>query len=593
MFDGVTVIDVQRGRRLPAQRVVVVGHRIRTIGNARIVPIPAGARVVDARGKYLIPGLWDMHTHANQRATLLYPLFIANGVTGIRDASSSVPLKTLRLWRHEILAGTRVGPPRQLLSGAAIDDSAFGCIGGPENKSHLCVSTPAAARATVDSLKATGADIIKTYNLSRPTYFVVAAEARHVGVPFGGHLSAETATAIEASDSGARILDHSLSKDLAGKCLSARTASEAQCSTVAEHFRHNNTWWVPTLFIEAYAPRLLRESMLGFGGGSGKQSPTNDLLTRINTFATAFWRGTAFRPEQLRDAIVPLFGDTVRSVAAPELGSVLRIPHQVKLPILAGTDVNGQALSTKNPALGMAGFVLHAELAMYVDRGLTPLEALQSATLNPAKLLGATDSLGTVASGKLADLVLLDADPLVDISNTTMIRAVVANGRYFDRSALDQLVAEAQSAVPGVTVTTVTPGTEPLHVLLAREADSAAAHGQLALVDMGTRSCEICQVFHRTLTDSVMIAALRGAWLIEADLDAWSFKATTDGFAFSGALPILFVATPEGREGAVFNHTAWDEQLKKLGAPAVDGRVLGPPLQAFLAHVRDSVAKAK
>jgi imidazolonepropionase-like amidohydrolase len=91
------------------------------------------------------------------------------------------------------------------------------------------------------------------------------------------------------------------------------------------------------------------------------------------------------------------------------------------------------------------GFTLHAELALLVAEGLTPLEALQAATLNPAKFLHGTDSLGTVAAGRLADLVLLDADPLADITNTTAIRAVVANGRYFDRAALDQFVVAAQA----------------------------------------------------------------------------------------------------------------------------------------------------
>jgi len=183
--------------------------------------------------------------------------------------------------------------------------------------------------------------------------------------------------------------------------------------------------------------------------------------------------------------------------------------------------------------------------------------------------------------------------PLRQMSFHSLARIVIlatALSRWAEAQETHGAQPPVMSRVPVVTVTL---GTEALHVLLAREADSAAAHGQVALVDMGTKSCEICQIFHRTLTDSVMIAALRGARLIEADLDAWSFKATTDGFEFSGALPIIFVVTPEGREGAIFNHTAWDEQLKQLGATAVDGRVLGPPLQAFLAHVRDSVMKAK
>ena len=111
------------------------------------------------------------------------------------------------------------------------------------------------------------------------------------------------------------------------------------------------------------------------------------------------------------------------------------------LPIVAGTDVSHLRYDVGRPP----GFALHAELAMLVAEGLTPLDALQAATLNPAKMLHATDSLGTVAPGKLADLVLLDADPLADITNTTTIRAVVANGRYFDRAALDRLIAEAKA----------------------------------------------------------------------------------------------------------------------------------------------------
>jgi len=109
----------------------------------------------------------------------------------------------------------------------------------------------------------------------------------------------------------------------------------------------------------------------------------------------------------------------------------------VGLPLLAGGDIGDAD----------ARFKLHAELAILVDQGLTPLQALQAATLNPARALQATDSLGTVAAGKLADLVLLDANPLADITNTTMINAVVANGRYFDRAALDAVVAQIQAEV--------------------------------------------------------------------------------------------------------------------------------------------------
>jgi adenine deaminase len=143
-----------------------------------------------------------------------------------------------------------------------------------------------------------------------------------------------------------------------------------------------------------------------------------------------------------------IVGDTSSAVKpgllySPKPGSVvdslgyLYIVKQMGIPVLAGTDFSA-----------VAGFGLHAELATYVAEGLTPLEALQAATLNPAKFLHGTDSLGTVAPGKLADLVLLDSDPLVEITNTTKIRAVVANGRYFDRAALDHLLATTPKIAP-------------------------------------------------------------------------------------------------------------------------------------------------
>jgi hypothetical protein len=130
-------------------------------------------------------------------------------------------------------------------------------------------------------------------------------------------------------------------------------------------------------------------------------------------------------------------------------------------------------------------------------------------------------------------------------------------------------------------------------VLLAREADSAARHGQLALVDLGRKDCEVCHVFHHTFTDRVMIEALKGARLIELDGDDWSSQAITDGFQFDGDLPLLFVVTPEGWEGAVFNHSGWADAKAKLGSKATDAQVMGPPLQAFLAHVRDSTAQSR
>jgi hypothetical protein len=431
VFDRVTVVDVEHGQLIRDQRVVIVGNRIRAMGQLSSVRMPAGAQVVDASGKYLIPGFWDMHAHPQRYVDFFYPLFIINGVTGIRDAASPVPLDTQNLWRREILSGTLVGPPRQLLSGPALEDKEnynmayttdSGYAGQPV--SWMAGFADAAdGRHLVDSLKAAGANIIKTYDMNRADYFVIAAEARRLGIPFGGHLNHGVATAIEASDSGAGILDHNNSSgDLEERCLDD-SASVNKCRPVAERFRHNNTWWVPTYLIQGSCPRNEEEDAV---------------QKRVEKVSKELWAGEALKPDWLRDSSVK--GDTggmTKNSSCPHL----RIVHSVGLPIMSGLDV----IVYFNLERMAPGFSLHGELAKYVAGGLTPLEALQAATLNPAKFLHGTDSLGTVAPGKLADLVLLDSDPLADITNTTAIRAVVANGRYFDRAALDQLLADVQA----------------------------------------------------------------------------------------------------------------------------------------------------
>jgi len=355
------------------------------------VPLPSGAQVVDAREKYLIPGLWDMHTHAGDMAPLSYPLFIVNGVTGIRDAHSKIPLDTLIRWQQEILAGTRVGPPRQLFAGPPL----------PELES-------ASAEQTVADLLTAGATFVR----ASPFSFPVVAAARRVGVPFGGHLP-DGVSALDASDSGMSMIDHAnTAGGLDTLCLTDK-ATLAECRQLAERFKSNRTWWVPTLIT-------------GTGGGMRSRA----VYERFRAHFLAFQFGPG------PSASSPDTTSRPRPVTHTDSVGVLDLARRVRLPILAGTDA------------APPGFSLHAELEMYVAEGLLPLQALRTATLNPAEILR-DNSLGRLAPGRLADLVLLDANPLVDIRNTTTIRAVVANGRYYDRAALDRLLAEAKEKARG------------------------------------------------------------------------------------------------------------------------------------------------
>jgi imidazolonepropionase-like amidohydrolase len=383
VFDGVTVIDVQHGQRLQAQRVVIAGNRIRAVGSVTTVHLPPGARVIDARGKYLIPGLWDMHIHVGGEGTVnqqdtVYPRSIAYGVTGLREMAQRFPYGTdsFRVWRREIMAGRRVGPR---VIGPSVD-----------NTYGVSMNTPAAAARVIDSLKAAGIIFLKLHddNMSRALFFAIAREARRVGLPFVGHVPL-TVTEVEVSDSGQRSVEHVVENHTCYPNFPRPLDSRAlqRCAPVAAAYVRNETWWTPTL-----------------------------VAARHN------WGG---------ETIVP------------NLQQFVRMMHHFGVQMLAGTDWDVSYMR-EEPTF-QPGKSLHEELRLLVGGGLTPLEALQTATLNPAKFLNATDSLGTIAPGKLADLVLLDADPLADIHNTTAIRAVVANGRYFGRATLDQLLATLTS----------------------------------------------------------------------------------------------------------------------------------------------------
>jgi hypothetical protein len=244
-----------------------------------------------------------------------------------------------------------------------------------------------------------------------------------VGIPLGGH--AQDELAVDASDSGARIIDHMqvlMEEDGIGAvCWAASgSASVTQCRSMAERLRRNGTWVVPTLYF--------------YDGAGGQQAQV--IAQHFQGAVQAFWSDST----HVRNWLAGTAGGSGLGATIDSFGA-MHVMRNVAFPIAAGTDseTSGFALPW--------GFSLHAELAMYVAEGLPSLTALQAATLNPAKLLHATDSLGTVAAGKLADLVLLDADPLADITNTTTIRAVTANGRYFDRAALDSVVTNIKAKV--------------------------------------------------------------------------------------------------------------------------------------------------
>jgi imidazolonepropionase-like amidohydrolase len=449
-FTHVTVIDGTGAKPKTNQTVLVTGDRITAVGQTGKVKIPEDAQVVDATGKFLIPGLWDMHVHATTIPHFC-ALYIANGVTGVRDMFSPGVGALLPL-RKQIGEGKAIGP-RLVFAGRIVDGPQPVWQGSVEAK------TVEEGRQAVHTVQKDGSDFVKVYSkLPRDVYIAIVDEAKKQKLPFAGHVPSSVRAA-EASDLGQRSMEH-LYEVLKGCSSQAEPIQKAFAEAVARLEKSQPDYGKQVAVLarerdqkiqDTYDPKIAAALFAKFKKNRTWQCPTLTVLRniafpddktitedpRVNylpTYATNSWgpnndsRLRTWTPEDFERA-----KQNYRKHV--ELVGTMR---KAGVEFLAGTDV-------MNPYC-LPGFSLHDELALLVQAGLTPMEALQAATRNPARFFGNEKEMGTVQAGKLADLVLLDADPLQDIRNTTKIRAVVANGRTFDRAALDKLLADAEKA---------------------------------------------------------------------------------------------------------------------------------------------------
>ncbi len=248
----VTVIDVSHETARGDQTVVIRGNRIITVGDSSTVDVPRDVSTVDGRGKFLIPGLWDMHVHlfntdsagSDNSSDYFFPLLVANGVVGIRDMGSDAEdIQLARRWNTEIQVGTLLGP-QVIVSSQVVD-------GEPPFWRHsLVVRNGEEARAAVRSLKAGGASFIKVYwNLSRDAYFAIAAESKQQRIPFAGHVP-YAVTAAEASDAGQQTIEHMTGiQEACADKKSGLAYDGARCAALADRLRRNGTWLVPTSVV--------------------------------------------------------------------------------------------------------------------------------------------------------------------------------------------------------------------------------------------------------------------------------------------------------------------------------------------------------
>jgi hypothetical protein len=441
---GVTVIDMTGSPAKAGMTVIIRNGRIRTIGRTSRIKIPDGARVIDGRGKFLIPAFWDMHVHFFDYERTLR-LFVANGVLGVRELGG--PMDKVLGWRADAESG-KIISPRIVTAGRILDGDP------PSSRPEYTtvVRNVDEARRAVRDLHDRGVDLIKVYDaLPSDAYFAIADEAKKFNMPFVGH-TPTAVTTLESSNAGQKSIEHlgkileessgapdkvaekrneAIAKDdffafttRLGRVheVVVSTYSRRKAATLFSQLRRNRTWQVPTLVVKY--ERTFIDQLDAKGDERTKYLPAADV---------SYWKPNVNFFSRYRTAS---YIAAQKKYYASELRLVGDM-NRAGVGILAGTDCTAPYV--------FPGFGLHDELALLVEAGLTPMQALQTATRNPADYLNELDTHGTIEEGKLANLILLDKDPLAYIKNSTSINAVIQRGYVYSRQDLDRMLADVET----------------------------------------------------------------------------------------------------------------------------------------------------
>jgi hypothetical protein len=401
----VNVVDVIDGRIVPDSTVTTSGRTIASVTAGRAPRVDA--RVLDGQGKFLIPGLWDMHAHMEMSGESWLQLYTANGVTGIRDMGSD--LEFILEMRESTASGGALGP-RIFAAGPILDDAPG------EWPFRVRVKTAEEGRAAVRRLKSRGVDLIKVHDHTpRDAFFAIADEARRQNLPLAGHRPKDV-TLQEMIDAGQRDLEHLDNLQLWKPCP-GQGYQPGMCRELFDMLARRGVWQTPTLVALSELARV----------GTPASSISADHL--------------AYAPKSMKD----LWAGNQSLFATPDVVRAMKADAEVGAAVTADMARAGVGILAGCDTM-IAGFCVHDELEAMVRGGMTPLAALQTATINPARYFGVEQTLGSVATGKTADLVLLDANPLTDIKNVGRIRAVVVRGRLLDRKELDKLLAQVKTA---------------------------------------------------------------------------------------------------------------------------------------------------
>jgi hypothetical protein len=439
IFTNVNVVNMRDGVIARDVTVVIKKGQISGVAKVGLVEQGHGIQIVNANGKYMVPGLWDMHVHSAFVSPawdekVIYPLYIANGITGVRDMGGDPDVIENR--RKRIESGELLGP-RMILGGPFL-------AGGKSDRQTIAVHTPEDARQAVDAVKKQGLDFVKILsNVPRDSYFAIADESSKKNIPFVGHVPYAVSVR-EASTAGQRSIEHltgvllacsSQEDEIRAQELAAlakrdfaayeklgpqiiSTYDEAKAGALFLHLVKNSTWQVPTLAWTQANSNI-----------DDPELESDPRLKYVPASVRSQWE-----PAKLRKNTSPEL--VVLKAEAARVVELVKTMHDARVPFMAGSD-------GPDPYV-FPGFSLHDELEWLVKSGFTPFQALQSATFNPAVFLGRLDTRGLVEPKHEADLVLLDENPLDDIRNTRKIFGVVANGKYYSRKDLDMMLQQVE-----------------------------------------------------------------------------------------------------------------------------------------------------
>jgi imidazolonepropionase-like amidohydrolase len=428
---NVTVIPANGSGPITSATVTMANGEILAVGKQ--VPVAFGARIIDGSGKFLIPGLWDMHVHLSKTRPSAMKLFIANGVTSVRDMGGDID--ELLRWRDEVASGERLGPTiytagtylespsniARMLAKPVADNVE------PVNRTRIGVADPADAARVVNTLASRGVDLIKVReSVDAETFVAIGKAARANGLALMGHTMGVPLDRLLEAEIGS--IEHFFIPFLDDMPGPDRQKFFAELAV-------RNVAFVPNLFLFKESELTPNEEILAFLDDEEGKLDLRRLL--LSKYLLKDWR------EQLEQDRT----DDRKAFFRRLLPAVVRDAREMRaagVRILPGTDT---AVVFVFP-----GWALQEELALYVELlGFSPLEAIEAATRQTAEFMGVADEVGTIESGMRADMLLLSANPLDDIRNTARIEAVIALGRVLDRDQLEALV-EGVADEPDVSV---------------------------------------------------------------------------------------------------------------------------------------------